>query len=196
MEPDRASGPSNHWRISWISANGDSWPAWPPAPDATAIRPSAPFSMALRAKRSLMMSCITVPPQPCTAWLSSSRAPREVITIGTLYFSHSSRSFSRRSLVLCTIWFTANGADGWSGCSRSQAASSSVMRASHSSSCDSGRAFSDGNEPTTPALHWAMVKSGLEMMNSGEQITGSRRRLAISGGRDMAIPVKWVTFTL
>jgi hypothetical protein len=47
MEPDSASGPSNHWRISCISANGLFTPAWPPAPAATAIRPSAPFSMAL-----------------------------------------------------------------------------------------------------------------------------------------------------
>jgi hypothetical protein len=47
MEPDSAIGPSNHWRISCISANGLFTPAWPPAPAATAIRPSAPFSIAL-----------------------------------------------------------------------------------------------------------------------------------------------------
>jgi hypothetical protein len=47
IEPDSATGPSNHWRISWTKANGDRVPAWPPAPAATGIRPSAPFSMAL-----------------------------------------------------------------------------------------------------------------------------------------------------
>jgi hypothetical protein len=62
MAPDSATGPSNHWRISWISANGLFTPAWPPAPAATAIRPSAPFSIALRANLLLMMSCSTTPP--------------------------------------------------------------------------------------------------------------------------------------
>jgi AcrR family transcriptional regulator len=38
-----------------------------------------------------------------------------------------------------------------------------------------GRALSDGNEPMTPALHCAMTRSGLEMMNSGEPITGIDR---------------------
>src|SRR3989344_3614805 len=47
MEPLSATGPSNHWRISWMSANGLFTPAWPPAPAATAIRPSAPLSIAL-----------------------------------------------------------------------------------------------------------------------------------------------------
>jgi hypothetical protein len=62
MAPDSASGPSNHWRISCTSANGLFTPAWPPAPAATAIRPSAPFSIALCAKKLLMMSCSTTPP--------------------------------------------------------------------------------------------------------------------------------------
>ncbi|MNR48858.1 hypothetical protein D3C85_1681470 [compost metagenome] len=49
------------------------------------------------------------------------------------------------------------------------------MRSSHSSSFSAGRAFSAGNEPTTPDLHWAITRSGLEMMNSGEQTAGSDR---------------------
>ena len=44
------------------SANGLFTPAWPPAPAATAIRPSAPFSIAFRANVLLMMSCSTMPP--------------------------------------------------------------------------------------------------------------------------------------
>jgi hypothetical protein len=35
--------------------------------------------------------------------------------------------------------------------------------------------LSAGNAPITPALHWAITRSGLEMMNSGEPITGRRR---------------------
>ena len=84
MLPDSASGPWNHWRISWISANGLLDPAWPPAPAATAIRPSAPLSIALWAWLLLMMSCSTTPPQACTASLMSTRAPRLVMMIGTL----------------------------------------------------------------------------------------------------------------
>ena len=47
------------------------------------------------------------------------------------------------------------------------------MRVNHSPSFSTGRAFSAGNEPTTPALHWAMTSSGPDTMNSGEPTTGS-----------------------
>src|SRR5215475_9708992 len=104
---------------------------------------------------------------------------------GTLYFSHSERSCSRRLFERCTIWFTANGADGASGCALSWAASSSVIRASHSSSSSGGRAFNAGNAPTTPALHWAITRSGTEMMNSGEPITGIDRRPLNKAGMDI-----------
>src|SRR3546814_4240955 len=50
------------------------------------------------------------------------------------------------------------------------------MRCSHSSSSDCGRALSAGTEPTIPALHCAITRSGQEMMNMGEPITGSRSR--------------------
>ena len=65
-----------------------------------------------------MMSCSTMPPQPCTASLTSVRAPSEVMTIGTLYFAHICMSCSSRSLLLCTIWLIANGAAGRSGWAR------------------------------------------------------------------------------
>ena len=84
MAPDSSSGPSNHSRISRIRAKGDCGPACPPAPAATAISPSAPLSMALCAKVLLMMSCSTMPPQECAASFTSTRAPSEVIQIGTL----------------------------------------------------------------------------------------------------------------
>ena len=61
-------------------------------------------------------------------------------------------SVSSRSLERCTISFTAKGADTWSGCSRSCAASSALMRVNHSPGATAGRAFSAGNEPTMPAL--------------------------------------------
>jgi hypothetical protein len=76
-----------------------------------------------------------------------------------------------------------NGAAGWSGWSRFQAASASVISASHSSSCDAGRAFSDGMEPTTPALHCAITSLGLLMMNSGEPMMGSGRFCSTGGRR-------------
>src|SRR3954451_22357932 len=60
------------------------------------------------------------------------------------------------------------------------------MRASHSSSSSGGRAFSDGNEPTTPALHCAITRSGTEMMKSGEPITGIDRRPLNKEGMDIA----------
>src|SRR5690606_10961280 len=57
----------------------------------------------------------------------------------------------------------------------------------HSSSTCAGRAFSAGKEPTTPALHWAMTRSGLERMNIGEQTTGIDRPCRMAG-RDMVTP--------
>ena len=38
-----------------------------------------------------------------------------------------------------------------------------------------GRALSDGNDPTTPALHCAITSSGPDTMNSGAPTTGMRR---------------------
>src|SRR6185437_13729394 len=105
--------------------------------------------------------------------LTSSRAPSEVMTTGALYFTQSSRSCSSLSFDLCTIWLTANGAEGDSGWARSHADNSSVMRASHSSSIEIGRAFSDGKDPMMPALHCASTSSGASMMNSGDPITGT-----------------------
>src|ERR1700759_4741172 len=107
------------------------------------------------------------------------------MTIGTLYFSHSAMSCSRRLFDLWTIWLTANGAAGHSGGARAWAATPSVIRPSHSLSSAAGRAFSAGNDPTIPALHWAITRSGLEMMNSGLPITGRRRRSRRTGGRAM-----------
>ena len=79
----------------------------------------------------------------------------------------------------------ANGADGASGCALSCAASSSLIRASHSSSSAGGRAFSAGNDPTIPALHCAITRSGTEMMNSGAPITGIDRRPLNNAGMDI-----------
>ena len=190
MEPDKASGPPNHWRISCTKAKGLLTPAWPPAPAATAIRPSAPLVMAFWAKALLMMSCNTTPPQLCTAWFRSSRAPKLVMTRGTLYLAHTCRSCSRRSLLLCTIWLMANGAAGASGWAWLWAAKASVISANHSSSCEAGRALSAGIEPTMPALHCAITSLGLLMMNSGAPITGKRKRCSAAGNGLRAAAIK------
>src|SRR5208282_4071269 len=133
----------------------------------------------LGANRLLMMSCSVIPPYPCTAVLTSSRAPSEVMTIGAFHLTVSARSSSSRAFDLCTIWLTAKGAAGRSGWARSCAASASVISCSHSSSCEMGRAFRAGKAPTIPALHWAMTSAGCEMMNSGAPTTG-RRSLCVS----------------
>ena len=44
-----------------------------------------------------------------------------------------------------------------------------------------------------PALHWAITSSGPETMNSGEPITGRRRRSRRTGGRAMA--ALWISST-
>ena len=61
--------PSNHNANSLDQCDGDQRPACPPAPAATAISPSAPFSIALRAKRSCDDVVSVIPPHECTASL-------------------------------------------------------------------------------------------------------------------------------
>ena len=82
-------------------------------------------------------------------------------------------------------------------CAALWAASSSVISASHSSSCASGRALSAGNEPTTPALHCASTSAGCEMMNSGAATTGSRGGAVENGwqGQGFAPGFDYLTFS-
>src|SRR5438270_712828 len=148
---------------------------WLLSPSGTRTSPSAPFSIAFLANVLLITSCSTMPPQPCTASFTSGRAPREVMTMGTRYFAHTDMSWSSRSLLLCTIWLIANGADGWPGCARSQAASVSTISASQPSSCSAGRAFRAGIDPTMPDVHCAMTSFGLLTMKSGAPMTGNAR---------------------
>ena len=95
------------------------------------------------------------------------------MTIGAFHLTVIAMSSSSRAFDLWTIWLTANGAAGRSGCARSWAASASVISCSHSSSCEMGRALSAGKEPTIPALHWAITSAGCETMNNGAPTTGS-----------------------
>src|SRR6056297_1218590 len=185
MQPDRITVPSKNSRISFTRANGLRVPACPPAPAHTAMMPSTPCSAALRAWRRLMTSWKTRPPYPCTASTTSLGGRRLVMMIGTRYFTQVSISACRRSLLACTIWLTAKGATGLSGLALRYASSSPVMRSSHSSSMDWGRAFSAGNAPTIPALHWASTRSGVETMNIGAPMTGRRRFPCSSSGRAM-----------
>jgi hypothetical protein len=48
--------------------------------------------------------------------------------------------------------------------------------------------FSAGNEPTMPALHWAMTNSGPEAMNRGAPSTGSSSRPLSKTGSGMVSP--------
>jgi hypothetical protein len=57
----------------------------------------------------------------------------------------------------------------------------SVISANQSSSCEAGRAFSDGMLPTMPAWHCAMTNLGLLMMNSGAPMMGSGTRCRTRG---------------
>ena len=49
-----------------------------------------------------------------------------------------------------------------------------------------GRALRVGKLPTIPALHWAITRSGVEMINSGAPITG-RRKFLNKAGRGIEI---------
>jgi hypothetical protein len=138
--------------------------------------------MALRAKRSLITSCSVMPPHAWTVWFKSSRAPSELMMIGTSQRPHVATSSSQRGFDPCTIWLTANGAAGSSGWSRSHAANASVISCSHSSSCVWGRALSAGNDPITPAVHSAITSAGVETRNIGAAITGRRRRSVRTAG--------------
>jgi hypothetical protein len=60
-----------------------------------------------------------------------------------------------------------------------------VISASHSSNCESGRAFSAGMEPITPLTHWAITVLGVLMMNSGAEMTGKVIEEKMAGSLDM-----------
>ena len=111
------------------------------------------------------------------------------MTMGTLYLAQTCMSCSSRSLLLCTIWLIAKGAEGRSGFALSQAARVSVISASHSSSSSAGRALSAGMEPTMPALHCSITSLGLLMMNRGEPMTGSVGFCNTGGKVDMAVSI-------
>src|SRR3984957_7982800 len=108
--------------------------------------------------------------------------------MGTRCFTHNATSCSKRSLLPWTIWLTANGATMDAGLARRCAASSAVISASQSSSCAAGRALSAGNEPTMPALHCASTRRGVDTMNIGAPITGSRRRPCRISGMGITAP--------
>src|SRR5580704_10449398 len=110
------------------------------------------------------------------------------MTSGAFHLTVIAMSSSSRALDLWTIWLTANGAAGRSGCARSWAASASVISCSHSSSCEMGRALSAGKAPTIPALHWAITKAGCETMNSGAPTTGSLSLSRRMSGSAMQVP--------
>ena len=61
------------------------------------------------------------------------------------------------------------------------------MRFSHSSSTSFGRALSAGKEPTMPALHCSITRSGLETMNSGAPTAGIESESRNKAGRAMIL---------
>mmetsp|Transcript_15201 Transcript_15201/g.49503 ORF Transcript_15201/g.49503 Transcript_15201/m.49503 type:complete len:237 (+) Transcript_15201:442-1152(+) len=166
--PARQRGPSNQDLVSATRAKGETFPAWPPAPAATKIKPSAPLSTAFLAWVCVVTSWKTIPPYARTASLISRRAPRDVITTGTLCSAMTSISLSSLAFDLCTIWFTANGVPG---------GSSALIVVNHSSRTFSRfgpRAFNAGNEPRIPARHCATTSFGVDTRNNGEPTIGSR----------------------
>src|SRR3984957_2296819 len=110
------------------------------------------------------------------------------MTSGAFHLTVIAMSSSRRALDLWTIWLTANGAAGRSGCARSWAGSASVISCSHSSSCEMGRALSGGTAQTIPPLRWAITKAGCETMNSGAPTTGSLSLSRRMSGSAMQVP--------
>ena len=80
---------------------------------------------------------------------------------------------------------TAKGAEGLSGLAASYSANSVVILSSQRSSSASGRALSAGKEPTTPALHWAITRSGLEIIKRGAATTGNLKRCESIAGKAM-----------
>ena len=102
--------------------------------------------------------------------------------IGTSCLTQTSMSCISRSLEAWTIWLTAKGAILRVGSAALAAASSALMRVSQTSSWSAGRAFSAGNEPTTPTRHCAMTSSGPETMNIGEPMTGQVERVGKGSG--------------
>ena len=166
-----------------------------PAPAATGISPSALLSsIALRAKLPLMMSCSTTPAQPCTAALTSSRAPSEVITTGTRYLAQSSTSSSSRLFGLVDDLVDREQRRGPSpGCARvpRRPASSVISGEPFVQLRDRTRVQRRGTSRRCPPCTGRSPARGPETMNSGEPITGRRRRSRRTAGRVRSSGGSW-----
>ena len=130
-DPESTMGPWSHCLVFSTNAKGDSVPAWPPAPPATRIRPGTfldRFSRKCLGDDVVQYSSAVGMDRPIVILARSS----DVITIGTCYFTQTSRSWLRRSFDSCTIWLTAKEKDRsirwFSPCSLS----SVVIHSSHS----------------------------------------------------------------
>ena len=75
--------PSNMARICGISARWLMVPEWPPPPAPMQVRPSAFARMAFSAKRRLVTSWKTVPPQSWTWAIRSVGSPEALMTMST-----------------------------------------------------------------------------------------------------------------
>ena len=94
--PDSAIGPSNH-RVPPRTGKAEIVPAATIRAGRHRIKPSAPFSTALCANFWLMTSKHRIPTMRSP--VQPSRAPSEVVIIGTLCFSHRRTCSSR--LLIC-----------------------------------------------------------------------------------------------
>ncbi len=148
-------------------------PAWPPAPAATAIRPSAPFSMALWANLLLMMSCSTTPP-PAVHGLVHVLARAQ----GRDDDRHLVLGADLHVVLQPVVALVHDLVDG-ERCGGRFRMGAVPGREGFGDLCEpfvqqfGSRALSAGMEPTMPAWHCAITSFGLLMMNSGEPMTGS-----------------------
>ena len=151
--------PPSNGRISWMSANRLFTPAWPPAPPPLRSARWRPSRSLLR-EALLMMSCSTMPPQPCTALVDvGARAQRG--DDGTLQFRRRSPCRAQPVVRLVHDLVDANGAAGLVRMRAVMPPAPPVISASQSSSCAAGRALSAGIAPTMPALHCSITSLGV-----------------------------------
>jgi hypothetical protein len=98
-----------------------------------------------------MMSCSTTPPQLCARVVDVGARAQAGDDDRHLVLGAHLHVVLEPVVALVHDLVDGERRAGLSGVARSQAASVSVISASHSSSCAAGRALSAGMEPTTPA---------------------------------------------
>ncbi len=176
--------PPNMARTRGISVIRLTVPECPPPPAPMQFSPSTPASMPFSAKRTLVASWKTTPPQSWTTLTSSAGLPIALTMIFTPCRRHASRFALSSSAGTRPERLTATGPTRAAGCWSEYALSASRTDRSQWSNSSSERAFCLARPPMMPARAASRASAGPLTWYIGAQTAGRRSADRISGSND------------